>query len=107
MHCHVELPCQASHVFRHGIAFPNQVSRNKLESGPIANRHFAERKRGAGQLSSSNVVPHALVEKKCVPCEADGGALEAMGLCESLSRREAENLLGQVLLLFSATSSSW
>ena len=30
-----------------------------------------------------------LAKQRCVPCEADGGGLEFMGLCEALSQEEA------------------
>lgn len=36
-----------------------------------------------------------LVSKKCQPCEADGGALQYMGLCQSMTRAQAEDFLQQ------------
>jgi hypothetical protein len=38
----------------------------------------------------------ALAEKKCVPCEADDGALDAMGLCGALGKSEAKEMLSEV-----------
>lgn len=40
-------------------------------------------------------LPRALAAQKCVPCEADDGALEAMGLCEAFARCEAEGRLAE------------
>lgn len=42
------------------------------------------------------IVCESLVEKRCVPCEKEKGALSYMGLCEALGKSEAENLLTEV-----------
>jgi hypothetical protein len=40
-----------------------------------------------------------LLGKKCVPCENDRGSLGYMGLCESLSRSQAESMLASEVCL--------
>ena len=40
-----------------------------------------------------------LAEKRCIPCEQDGGGLDFMGLCENLSKAQAEGMLPQVGIL--------
>ena len=49
----------------------------------------------------------SLLGKKCNPCEPDTGSLGLMGMCEALSRDQAESMLvGEVCCLFCLTDSA-
>ena len=51
------------------------------------------RSHGLAAMASAGT---GLAEKRCIPCEQDGGGLGFMGLCENLSKAQAEEMLPQV-----------
>eukprot|EP00884_Botryococcus_braunii_P014520 jgi/Botrbrau1/23069/Bobra.0243s0010.1 len=77
-------------------AIESQGVRNGLTQAFIRSASRAPPKARPNERCRGGHVPRALAAQKCVPCEADDGALEAMGLCEAFARCEAEGRLAEV-----------